>query len=126
MWLTGLSVITARPSSSTNSAFTPRAFSAAAAARAPVPRTSSSSPLTRMMLRFGLKPWAARLSSASNRVISVPLSSTAPRPQTAPSAISPEKGGCFQLPSVPGVTGTTSWWAIRMMGARLGSEPAQV
>ena len=49
-----------------------------------------------------------------------------PRPQTAPSAITPPNGGCFQSSSVPGVTGTTSWWAISITGARAGSEPAQV
>ncbi len=114
------------PSSRTNRALTPRDFSRAAAARAPVPPASSSWPLTKITVRFGLKPLAARASAASNIITRVPLSSTEPRPQTAPSAISPAKGACFQSPSVPSVTGTTSWCAIRMIGASAGSEPVQV
>src|SRR3712207_7367467 len=35
-------------------------------------------------------------------------SSSAPRPQTNPSATTPPKGGRVQAPSVPGSTGTTS------------------
>ena len=114
------------PSSSTNWAVMLRDFSKAAAARAPWPRTSSSWLEARITVRLGLKPVAARVSTPSNRVTSEPLSSMAPRPQTAPSAMTPPKGGCFQSPSVPGVTGTTSWWAISTMGARDGSEPVQV
>ena len=124
--VTGWSATTAMPSSSTNWALMLRDLSRAAAARAPTPRTSSSWPLTMITVRTGLKPLAATPSSASNRVISEPLSSIAPRPQTAPSATTPSKGGWLHWPSLPGVTGTTSWWAISRIGGRAGFEPVQV
>ena len=79
-----------------------------------------------MIVRVGRLPWRAKYSAASNKAISEPLSSMAPRPQTAPSAIAPPNGGCFQSPSVPAVTGTTSWCAISTMGASDGSLPGQV
>ena len=122
----GLSAITAMPSSTTNCALIPRWARSAAAARAPVPRTSSSSPETIITVRRGLKPCFASASTPSNRVIREPLSSMEPRPQTAPSAMTPAKGGWVQSFSVPGVTGTTSWWAIRITGASEGSAPFQV
>ena len=124
--VSGKSLTTAMPSSSTHSAVRPRAFISAAAAMAPVPPASSSWPLTMITVRFGWKPDAASASSDSKMVTSAPLSSIAPRPQTAPSAMTPAKGGCFQSFSVPSVTGTTSWCAISTMGASDGSDPFQV
>jgi hypothetical protein len=59
-------------------------------------------------------------------VTSEPLSSIEPRPQTAPSATTPSNGGWVHAPSLPGVTGTTSWWAISTIGGRAGFEPGQV
>jgi hypothetical protein len=59
-------------------------------------------------------------------VTSEPLSSIEPRPQTAPSATTPSNGGWVHAPSLPGVTGTTSWWAISTIGGQGGFEPGQV
>jgi hypothetical protein len=122
----GKSVMTASPSSSTNSARTPRERSSCAAACAPRPPASSSWPLTRWTVRCGLKPLAASASKASNSATSDPLLSIAPRPQTAPSAITPSNGGWDQSPSVPAVTGTTSWCAISTIAGNAGSDPGQV
>ncbi len=41
-------------------------------------------------------------------ITSSPFLSEVPRPQTLPSAMSPENGGCVHSPSA----GTTSWWLI--------------
>ena len=107
---------------------TPRACSVSAIALAPptLRTTSSLFPETIRRVRLGLKPWPARASAASISATSEPLSSIEPRPQTAPSRIAPEKGGAFHWLRVSSATGTTSWWAIRMIGSSEGSEPFQV
>ncbi|MNT81169.1 hypothetical protein D3C72_2207380 [compost metagenome] len=78
------------------------------------------------MVRWGVKPLASSISTASSWLMRLPLSSQEPRPQTKPPWMAPEYGGCSQSPSVPGATGTTSWCAISITGAALASLPGQV
>ena len=78
------------------------------------------------MVCVGWKPEVRSVSTASRMASSPALSSRAPRPQMKPSAIAPEKGGCFQAVSVRGSTGTTSRWARRRMGGAEGVLPGQV
>ncbi len=40
--------------------------------------------------------------------------------------MSPEKGPWSHSPSVPGTTGTTSWWAMSWTASRSGSVPGTV
>ena len=54
------------------------------------------------------------------------LSSSVPRPQTQVPSTVPEKAGCVQFFSVPGSTGTTSWWDISRIGGSCGRRPFQV
>ncbi len=117
----------APPSSMTSSASTPRCFSRSASLRAPsAPPTSSSCPNARMTVRAGRKPSPASMSTASSSPATLTLSSSDPRPHTQSSAMAPSNAPCSQRPSVPGSTGTTSWWAISTIGLRDGSVPCHV
>ena len=55
-----------------------------------------------MIVRRGVNPLVINASHASSTPSTVPLSSSVPRPQTNPSAMSPENAPCFQSESVPG------------------------
>ena len=86
----------APPSSITNHGSTPRRVSSATASGADVPLTSSSEPKLSQTSWAGVKPSSSRRSTASEMATRQPLSSRVPRPQTAPSWISAENGGCRQ------------------------------
>ena len=116
------SCATAPPSSRTNHGSTPRRVSSATAACAAVPNTSSSQPKLSQTSWAGVKPCSSSRSTASQMATTQPLSSSVPRPQTAPSTISAPKGGCCQGASSS--TGTTSRWAISTTG-RSSLCPAQ-
>jgi len=112
----------APPSSTTNHGETPRRVSSATASRAAVPLTSSSEPKLSHTSCAGTTPRSSSRSTASLIATRQPLSSRVPRPQTAPSWISAEKGGCCH--GAVSSTGTTSRCAIRTTG-RAADAPAQ-
>ena len=112
----------APPSSITNHGSTPRRVSSATASRAAVPLTSSSQPKLSHTSWAGTTPRSSSRSTASLIATRQPLSSRVPRPQTAPSSISAEKGGCCH--GAVSSTGTTSRCAIRTTG-RAADVPAQ-
>ena len=87
-----------------------------------MPLTSSSDPRLSQTSWAGVKPRSNNRSTASQMATTQPLSSRVPRPQTAPSWISAQNGGCCQ--GADSSTGTTSRWAISTTG-RAPAEPAQ-
>ncbi len=108
------SYATAPPSSSTSHGRTLRRTSSSTAAGAVGPETSSSQPKDSQTSCAGRWPSSSSSSTASQIAATQPLSSRVPRPQTAPSTMSAEKGGCCQ--GADSSTGTTSRCAIRTTG----------
>ena len=102
----------APPSSTTIHGWTPRLRSSSTAIGAAWPNTSSSQPNDSQTSWAGVCPCSSRSSTASQTATSWPLSSSVPRPQIEPSAMSPENAPCCQSPS----TGTTSRCAISTTG----------
>ena len=91
------------------------------ATSAPWPLVSSVQEEKNQMSREGTKP-SERSSSALWSMPQRPaLSSSVPRPQSLPSAMSPEKGGCVHSP----FASTTSWWFMNRTGRAEGSHPGQ-
>ena len=91
---------------------TPRRFSSFTSFGHPSPAHSSVHEEDRYTSCGGTKPASNSSSTAWKKAISEHLVSDAPRPQTLPSAMSPENGPCSHSPSA----GTTSWWLISTMG----------
>ena len=113
----------APPSSMTNHGSTPRSRRIATASLAARPETSSLQPKESQTSRPGMTPSAMRSSTAWQVATSEPLQSSAPRPQTNPSASSAAKGGCVHAEGSS--TGTTSRWAMSTTGAsRVAPRPA--
>ena len=81
-------------------------------AGAPSPLHSSVQLEAMYTSHSGFQPLASSSSTDCMMQNRLPLVSTVPRPHTAPSAMSPEKGSWGHSPSAA----TTSWWLIRRMG----------
>ena len=75
----------------------------------------SSSPVRRKLIEPLNAPLAMKRKAAATEAATPPFMSQAPRPQSSPSAISPENGSNRQRALSPG--GTTSVWPAK---ARLG------
>ena len=103
------------PSSHTSQGRTPRRFSSATIFGQPSPAHSSVQEEERYTSFSGTYPLASSSSAAWKKAMTEHLVSEVPRPQTFPSAISPEKGACDHSPSA----GTTSWWLMRTRGFSL-------
>lgn len=73
------------------------------------------------MSRGGLRPVRMRSRTTARVIASMSFMSTAPRPQTQPSAISPENGSCVQSAALAGTTSVCPW--MRSAG-REGSSPS--
>lgn len=73
------------------------------------------------MSRGGLRPLRMRSRTTARVIASMSFMSTAPRPHTHPSAISPEKGWWVQSSAL---AGTTSVWPWMSRAGRDGSSPS--
>src|ERR671919_1449630 len=88
----------------------------------PYAALSSSSAVKAMMTsRSGRRPWRTQKRTTASTIASMFFMSTAPRPQTTPSRISPENGGTLQS---AGSAGTTSRCPCTSKALRPAFDPA--
>ena len=86
------------------------------------PPASSSAVKTSRTGRRGFTPARCRARTTDSTIASKSFMSTAPRPQTHPSKISPANGSTFQS---FGSAGTTSRWPCTSSGSADWSSPSQ-
>ena len=75
------------------------------------------------MSRGGLRPLRSRSRTTARVIASMSFMSTAPRPHTQPSAISPEKGWWVQSAALAGTTSVWPWMSSAGRDAVLALDP---